>query len=105
LGVDMLRFDRVRFDSFGDRKVSEDKELRTKFHENVRRLFHDEFQSETKVQGDSRLIEVFCPEVRNGKVIKKMQNWPKAKPPYLQFVLYKEIGRLMWKSFYYHSQE
>jgi len=49
-------------------KVSEDKELRTKFHENVRRLFHDEFQSETKVQGDSRLIEVFYPEVRNGKI-------------------------------------
>jgi len=24
------------------------------------------------------------------KAIKKMQNWPKAKPPYLQFVLYKE---------------
>eukprot|EP01127_Copromyxa_protea_P007970 TRINITY_DN1812_c0_g3_i1.p1 TRINITY_DN1812_c0_g3~~TRINITY_DN1812_c0_g3_i1.p1 ORF type:complete len:726 (+),score=254.94 TRINITY_DN1812_c0_g3_i1:197-2179(+) len=66
---------------------NEDKEKRTEFHANLKK-YHPHLRSETKVEGEVRTLEVFHPGKRQRE--RQWNDWPKDKPDFLVFTLYKE---------------
>jgi tRNA pseudouridine13 synthase len=66
---------------------NEDKERRTKFHHLIKKYL-PLLNSETTVDGEARTMQVYHIDRKRGH--KKWTEWPKTKPNYLQFVLFKE---------------
>ncbi|XP_019624819.1 PREDICTED: pseudouridylate synthase 7 homolog [Branchiostoma belcheri] len=71
-----------------DIEVGEDKEQRTRVHHAIKELF-SELQSETLEVGDTKVIRVRYGKGSQARVQKRFK-WPKGRPDYCQFVLYKE---------------